>query len=418
MKNLHTENTYLNKNIIISVPLIAVMLTGCDDNINSVKSTVYGSFNTTLTVGDAFKTRTDCIDGKWGEDKDNRDRIIVSYRCDLPEKYLDFYNKKQIEEVSAFYLSSENTINNRLKAAKNNLTNYKTMESFLEEKNDDMIELISKITKYQDTYGKYSADGLFHEPSELSEVTSISDKKENNRNLNKNNFCGVIFIEDEHNDKNINTERCDLLFDIHNKYISITNKSNLSNDDIFKNIDFVIMKSIPSTSFGNSDYGPETSTEVRIKKSIKEYNSYHDESLKRFRGAIATTEKNIVVYNKILENIKDYRKKLERNISLKEAMSTTRWFVTKSGGVELIDSYLTFNVDGNDYKYLFQNPMTAIEIAYHDFNNDQIPSLYINSMEKYFGKLKHSLKYDTIKCEGQEDCQRYLLTTGAVLSWQ
>ncbi|MDH8447788.1 hypothetical protein QIG43_28460, partial [Klebsiella pneumoniae] len=59
------------------------------------------------------------------------------------------------------------------------------------------------------------------------------------------------------------------------------------------------------------------------------------------RGILNATKK-IKIYNDIKENIKSYRKKLEDNISLTKTISTTQWYVTKTGGVELIDSYLTF----------------------------------------------------------------------------
>ncbi|HDV2713967.1 TPA: hypothetical protein RHZ34_004020, partial [Escherichia coli] len=88
MKFNFVVNNLFKKGFIVSVPLISLIITGCDDNINSVKSTVYSSLNSTLNIGDAFKSRSDCIDGKWEEKKDNRERIIVSYECSLPEKYI------------------------------------------------------------------------------------------------------------------------------------------------------------------------------------------------------------------------------------------------------------------------------------------------------------------------------------------
>ncbi|EPY5344699.1 TPA: hypothetical protein ACHV5J_004952 [Klebsiella quasipneumoniae] len=63
MKFNFVVNNLFKKGFIVFVPLISLIITGCDDNINSVKSTVYSSLNSTLNIGDAFKSRSDCIDG-------------------------------------------------------------------------------------------------------------------------------------------------------------------------------------------------------------------------------------------------------------------------------------------------------------------------------------------------------------------
>ena len=63
MKFNFVVNNLFKKGFIVFVPLISLIITGCDDNINSVKSTFYSSLNSTLNIGDAFKSRSDCIDG-------------------------------------------------------------------------------------------------------------------------------------------------------------------------------------------------------------------------------------------------------------------------------------------------------------------------------------------------------------------
>ncbi|HFE4557798.1 TPA: hypothetical protein ACF24U_004719 [Escherichia coli] len=182
----------------------------------------------------------------------------------------------------------------------------------------------------------------------------------------------------------LNGERCNLLFNIHSSYVGVVEKSNMNDENRYKYIDYPIMKSLPT--WADNDVSP--------KASVEKYYKQNEKILDDMERGILNATKKIKIYNDIKENIKSYRKKLEDNISLTKAISTTQWYVTKTGGVELIDSYLTFHLADNEYKYTFQNPLIAIEVALHDFSDDQIPSVYISSMESYFSNLKRSLKFD------------------------
>lgn len=376
MKFNFVVNSLFKKGFIVSVPLISFIITGCDDNIKSVKSTVYSSLNSTLNIGDAFKSRSDCIDGKWEEKKDNRERIIVSYECSLPEKYIDFYNKKQIKEISYSYMADEQIAKSQIESIQNQLANYQNIKKSLNSNKKDIAEVIEKSVRYKNTYSNQSGG----EPGELIEAMQYGKE----RDIKKAEFCEFISEKYFKDTEELNSERCNLLFNIHSSYVRVVEKSNMNDENRYKYIDYPIMKSLPTWA----------DNDVSSKASVEKYYKQNEKILDDMERGILNATKKIKIYNDIKENIKSYRKKLEDNISLTKTISTTQWYVTKTGGVELIDSYLTFYLADNEYKYTFQNPLIAIEVALHDFSDDQIPSVYISSMESYFNNLKRSLKFD------------------------
>ncbi|HHQ6589697.1 TPA: hypothetical protein ACSTLS_001242 [Serratia fonticola] len=367
---------------VVFLPLSLFFLTGCDDNINNVKSTVYSSLNSTLNIGDAFKSRTDCIDGEWKEKKDSRERIIVSYECHLPKTYIYFYNNKQIKEISDGYALDEKIADDQISIAKSNIVRYKQLKAFLEERKEDVANLINKSIQYQNKYGN-SSTGI-QKPVELNEAMY----NENYKHMSKSEFCNAMYDKYKGNENQgaglVSGERCDFIFDIRNIHSALKEKSALNDKDMHAYVDYPISMSLPNWA------AYDTSPQAGVAKYYKK----HDENLEMVGRGISTANNKLNIYQDIKENIKNYRGKLEKNISLNKATSTTQWFVTKTGGVELIDSYLTFYLDGKDYKYTFKNPMTTVEMALHDFSDDQIPLVYISSMEGYFRELKKSLRFD------------------------
>ncbi|UAN51662.1 hypothetical protein KGP26_00770 [Serratia sp. JSRIV002] len=367
---------------IFFLPISLFILTGCDDNINNVKSTVYSSLSSTLNIGDAFKSRKDCIDGEWKEKKDSRERIIVSYECQLPKKYIYFYNNKQIKEISDGYALDEKIADDQISMAKSNIVRYKQLKTFLEERKEDVANLINKSIQYQNKYGN-SSTGI-QAPVELNEAMY----NENYKHMSKNEFCNAMYDKYKGNENQgaglVSGERCDFIFDIRNIHSALKEKSALNDKDMHAYVDYPISMSLPN--WAAYDASPQAGVEKYYKK--------HDENLEMVGRVFSIANNKLKIYQDIKENIKNYSGKLGKNISLNKATSTTQWFVTKTGGVELMDSYLTFYLDGKDYKYTFKNPMTTIEMALHDFSDDQIPSIYISSMENYFRELKRSLRFD------------------------
>ncbi|WP_220386175.1 hypothetical protein, partial [Klebsiella pneumoniae] len=85
---------------------------------------------------------------------------------------------------------------------------------------------------------------------------------------------------------------------------------------------YPIMKSLPTWA----------DNDVSSKASVEKYYKKNEKILDDMERGILNATKKIKIYNDIKENIKSYRKKLEDNISLTKTISTTQWYVTKTGG--------------------------------------------------------------------------------------
>ncbi|MDY9677161.1 hypothetical protein U0A81_24420, partial [Escherichia coli] len=64
----------MNMNIKYILPLVSsFIISGCDsDGISKVKSSIDYSIDDSMTIGKAFDTRSDCINGTWSEEEDSR----------------------------------------------------------------------------------------------------------------------------------------------------------------------------------------------------------------------------------------------------------------------------------------------------------------------------------------------------------
>lgn len=75
-----------------------VLLTGCDGNVGTVKDQIYPEIDSSMRLGKALETRTDCENGKWDSYSDERGRDVVHYTCNLPQLYLETYKNQAMAQ--------------------------------------------------------------------------------------------------------------------------------------------------------------------------------------------------------------------------------------------------------------------------------------------------------------------------------
>lgn len=100
----------------LSLSLLLFVLTGCDDSqqVNEVKDIVYAKLDKTIAVGNALNNRDICQKINWSSYKDNKDRNIVEYTCQLkleqPSQFLGQLIDNKITNIKQQYIDSNITI--------------------------------------------------------------------------------------------------------------------------------------------------------------------------------------------------------------------------------------------------------------------------------------------------------------------
>lgn len=86
----------MKKNFII---IVVLLLTACDnsENIKRVKALIYPQFDKTITVGNALDNRDLCKIVNWKSLKDEKQRDIVEYNCNLDTKNAENFLHTQLE---------------------------------------------------------------------------------------------------------------------------------------------------------------------------------------------------------------------------------------------------------------------------------------------------------------------------------
>ncbi|MDH8153137.1 hypothetical protein QIG39_27655, partial [Klebsiella pneumoniae] len=65
------------------------------------------------------------------------------------------------------------------------------------------------------------------------------------RDIKKAEFCKFISEKYFKGTEELNSERCNLLFNIHSSYVGVVEKSNMNDENRYKYIHYPIMKSLP-----------------------------------------------------------------------------------------------------------------------------------------------------------------------------
>lgn len=132
------------------------LLAGCDGNTNTVKDQVYPEIDSSMPLGKALKTRTDCEAGEWDSYSDDRGRDVVSYTCTLPQLYLDTFKNKALAQSSTPE-NEKNKLDQKIAEFENKKNDVPHLKDYLLA---NYVKLITLNAVDKDTL-KQAADDLF-----------------------------------------------------------------------------------------------------------------------------------------------------------------------------------------------------------------------------------------------------------------
>ncbi|WP_323028614.1 hypothetical protein [Castellaniella defragrans] len=128
---------------------LGLLLSGCSDSeVSSVKATVY-PLDKTLTYEAALSGRKACSDTKWSTSKDDANRIIVQYRCELGN------TKSALQEARDLKIKDANEL--MASGIENLNVSIEQSKAFLKSSQDEIQSLQAKLDKAQSETDQYRA---------------------------------------------------------------------------------------------------------------------------------------------------------------------------------------------------------------------------------------------------------------------
>lgn len=366
----------MNINFKHILPLLSsFFISGCDsDGISKVKSFVYYDIDDSMTVGKAFDTRSDCINGTWSEKEDDRGRTIVTYTCDISESGLKIINSAIMQEPEdkAEYSIAQN--NNSIKSTNESLEEYKQKTPLVEKTKEVIIDHIRKLNS------AFNEDPMIYSKLTISPyLDRMLYLKDHNDNA-LNEICGgyeYIQSADSYSWRDVSEEYAKESCEKHIYKVYQSFKKNASP---------LITKNFP----GFYERVPPCEN---ADECIKKTNIYFDDNFlniyKRSQDRAPQIISDLKKHNiEIGEELNDCRKKL--NIS--DVKLTYYWFVTDTGGVDYLDGVLTYNFQGKNRAENFHKQL--LQYAYINYSKNQIPRDFVTS-------IKNSIYYKI------EDCTKF-----------
>ncbi|ELR0533391.1 hypothetical protein R3I79_003507 [Escherichia coli] len=367
----------MNLNFKYILPLLSsFIISGCDsDGISKVKSFVYYDIDDSMTVGKAFATRSDCINGTWSEKEDDRGRAIVTYTCNISEVGLRIINSAIIKEPEnrAEYHIEQN--NNQIKSTNESLERYKQKTSLVEKTKELVIENIRKLNS------AFNEDPIIHSKLTITPYLDNMLKLKDYNDNALNEICGGYIYTQYANTYSWRDVSEDYVKESCKKYIYQIYQS-------FKeNASPLITKNFPSF------YEVVPSYCENADECIERTKSYFDEYFFNIHTKIKNSAPQTIsdLENKNIEIGKKLNE-CRKTLNVSGVKLTYYWFVTDTGGVDYLDGLLTYNFQGENRVKNYHKQL--LQYAYINYDKNQIPQDFVTSIKNVlFYKIKSCTEF-------------------------
>lgn len=358
---------------IISVFCSSLLLSACDsDNIKEVKSVVNYNIDSSLTLGKAFETRSDCHDGVWSEEKDERGRAIVSYSCILPERGLLYINNQLMKNLNSS-VSTSNEINdhyvksldNDIKVANNELASLDKLSTqitkaasdlnnaflhddfeylklsyrsylatllYIAHKGKDTVDINKLCNDFYDHYEEYYALDMHREDA------AGAPRSEEKLACNKHIYPILVYFIEHYFETSPH-----IYYNLTEELAELPSNYELSDEDVLKAID------------------------VKIQDRKIHLNEWLEKLPKRREVLTANLSNNLNIQNNAASELSVKNMKIQYN-----------WIVSATGGVESIDGLYILSTS-NDNLTKSVSGEAIMPFAYIDYKENEFSKTYANA---------------------------------------
>lgn len=343
----------------LAVLPVALFLYGCDSGgINDVKSSVNYRVDSTMTIGTAFDTRTDCINGFWSEEKDNKKRTLVSYECTVSDAGVSVINDFLLRYPSGWLKASIS--HHRL-----------TIDSSKEdEKNFDLI--IKSLTQQAPLIQKY-----MNELRTAFEQDSLISSK-----LNFNQYLNRMISLTNSRDSGAVASACDS-YGLVDRWSGVSKE--YARESCLKHIYPVFEKyeknvrrlSVPAlydyyqhlTSLTGEYDNEDTTTRV---------SEYMKETMDDYRARKADIPLTIRKNHEAIDRLNNAYKSTKERLNVSDVRLHYYWIVSEVDGVSQVGGDISFYKNNKSYRINISESGfdNFIRYAYQTYSSNEIPGYY------------------------------------------
>jgi hypothetical protein len=368
------------KRRLIAAPLALsclALLAGCDGDISTVKDQIYPGIDSSMRLGKALKTRTDCENGKWDSYSDKRGRDVVRYTCTLPQLYLDTFKGRALAQ---YHEPEKGNLDKRISELANRkndtqqlrdylLANYNTLVS-LNAIDKTILQRASDFLFFDKGNPKdtLNADGLYPVPSRAS-----TDRECQYANLSS----------------------CDVF------YNTVTTLTGLFNG-LMKALNYKASYSyfiLPHPTSDISDIHPGSYAENS--DLLGKFNSLINGLLDAYHPFLSSNEIgqdysalipriNTEINKEITDETNNYNKQLQSynsmvsNATFSTIQEDFYWYIDDTGNPVDNGGTLTFTRNGKSTTVQMKDSDDYLAVAYQSFAPDRIPNIYLNAIGLFY----------------------------------
>lgn len=368
------------KRRLIAAPLALsciALLAGCDGDVSAVKDQVYPGIDSSMRLGKALETRTDCENGKWDTYSDDRGRDVVRYTCTLPQLYLDTFKNKALAQYStpekekansdALIVNIENRRNDVPRLKDYLLANYATLVT-LNAADKDILEKASDSLFFINQGDKLNSDGVYPAPDRESadaecqrEQASSCDEFYSTQISLVNLFNGLI------KSLGYNKDHTSFLIPTPDEDVA---ESDISSDYDNKNLTGHFRQLIASL--------------ISVQRPFLSSDSLNQSYSALITRINAETDKHITAQQKRYAQWLQNYNAIVNNATFTAVQEDFYWYINDNGDPVDNGGTLTFTRNGKSTTVQMKDSDDYLAVAYQSFAPDSIPNIYLNAIGLFY----------------------------------
>ncbi|NEX89161.1 hypothetical protein G4923_10640 [Aeromonas rivipollensis] len=353
------------RNSIISALASMFLLSACDSGgIEKVKGTVNYDIDSSLTTGKAFETRSDCKNGAWSESKDNRDRIIVSYTCNLSDEGLSIINNG----ISERFIQSVDRMNGYI----NNKT--ASIDREIKEKSDEMASLEKGsefIYKYvNDLHQSFLSNKVHPELNYRGYLTDLLEVTRRGQDpINVDSLCQPSSKNTKNPIDVINAGEA-YQAEMVESCVKVISPIFLAFYKDYQSLEVSLNYDLVRTliNISSADWTADDNVSTEFHATIDEYKN----SLNKRLSFLPNEKKQLS--DSLADNL-TLQKSALPELVINKFVIDQHWVVSDTGGVEILDGGFTINTSSGEAKSTIPGG-ALLPFAYNDFKSNEIPRAY------------------------------------------
>lgn len=337
----------------------ALFLYGCDSGgIDDVKSSVNYRVNSTMTIGTAFDTRTDCINGSWGAEKDNKKRTLVSYECTISDAGVSVINDFLLRYPSGWLEGSISHYRRAIDNSKDAEKNIDLIIKSLSQQNPLIQEYMNELRTAFEQDSVISSKLNFN--TYLNRMISLTNSREPGVKATVCDGYDFVYTGSGVSEEYARESCLKNIYPVFEKY-----EKNVRRLSVPALYDYYQHLTRLTDAYANED------TMTRVIEYMKE-------TMDDYRARKSGIPVNIRKNHEAIDRLNNAYKSTKERLNVSDVKLHYYWIVSEVDGVSQVGGDISFYKNNEHYRINISESEfdNFIGYAYQTYNSSEIPSYY------------------------------------------